>query len=222
MAGSSVVNATGEKDAPSSAEAAIQNVIFDMGGVLMRFSGIEFAREFTSCEDDARALDAALFSHPSWALLDAGAIDEDTMERVSRELLPERLHGALHECLHGWWRHRTVVPGTNELVARLHDAGYGCYLLSNAGTSFMAFKDSIPAFSHMDGWLVSSFVRLMKPDPRIYHMLAGEYGLDPARCLFVDDNADNVRGARAAGMHGHLFTDVGALERDLLARGLTF
>ena len=222
MAGSSVGNATGEKDAPFSAEAAIQNVIFDMGGVLMRFSGIEFAREFTSCEDDARALDAALFSHPSWALLDAGAIDEDTMERVSRELLPERLHGALHECLHGWWRHRTVVPGTNELVARLHDAGYGCYLLSNAGTSFMAFKDSIPAFSHMDGWLVSSFVRLMKPDPRIYHMLAGEYGLDPARCLFVDDNADNVRGARAAGMHGHLFTDAGALERDLLARGLTF
>ena len=151
MAGSSVGNATGEKDAPFSAEAAIQNVIFDMGGVLMRFSGIEFTREFTSCEDDARALDAALFSHPSWALLDAGAIDEDTMERVSRELLPERLHGALHECLHGWWRHRTVVPGTNELVARLHGAGYGCYLLSNAGTSFMAFKDSIPAFSHMDG-----------------------------------------------------------------------
>ena len=74
----------------------------------------------------------------------------------------------------------------------------------------------------MDGWLVSSFVRLMKPDPRIYHMLAGEYGLDPARCLFVDDNADNVRGARAAGMHAHLFTDAGALERDLLARGLTF
>ena len=198
MAGSSVGNATGAKDAPSSAEAAIQNVIFDMGGVLMRFSGIEFAREFTSCEDDARALDAALFSHPSWALLDAGAIDGDTMERVSRELLPERLHGALH------------------------DAGYGCYLLSNAGTSFMAFKDSIPAFSHMDGWLVSSFVRLMKPDPRIYHMLAGEYGLDPARCLFVDDNADNVRGARAAGMHAPLFTDAGALERDLLARGLTF
>ena len=86
----------------------------------------------------------------------------------------------------------------------------------------MAFKDSIPAFSHMDGWLVSSFVRLMKPAPRIYHMLAGEYGLDPARCLFVDDNADNVRGARAAGMHAHLFTDAGALERDLLARGLTF
>ena len=122
MTGSSVCDAAGEKGAPSPAEAAIQNVIFDMGGVLMRFSGIEFAREFTSCEEDAQALDAALFSHPSWALLDAGAIDEDTMERVSRELLPERLHGALNECLHGWWRHRTVVAGTNELVARLHDA----------------------------------------------------------------------------------------------------
>lgn len=204
------------------AEPAIKNVVFDMGGVLMRFRGIEFAREFTEGEKDAQALDEALFRNPSWALLDAGAIDAATMERVAAARLPKRLHPNLHECVHGWYRHRQTIPGTNDLVARLHGAGYGCYLLSNAGTNFMAFKDDIPAFSHMDGWVVSAFVHLMKPDPRIYRLLTDEYGLEPSECLFVDDNADNVRGAEVAGMRGHLFTTPEALEADLRARGLRF
>lgn len=206
----------------AAAARTIKNVVFDMGGVLMYFSGIEFARKFTEGEKDAQSLDEALFRNPSWALLDAGAIDTDTMERVAAARLPERLHPNLHACIHGWYKHRRNIPGTNDIVARLHEAGYGCYLLSNAGTNFMAFKDDIPAFSHMDGWVVSAFVRLMKPDPRIYRLLTDEYGLDPAECLFVDDNADNVRGAEVAGMQGHVFTTPEALEADLRARGLSF
>lgn len=65
----------------------------------------------------------------------------------------------------------------------------------------------------MDGRVVSGFERVMKPDPAIYLLLCGRYGLDPARCLFVDDNADNCRGAEVAGMRAHRFDgDAAALE----------
>ena len=39
----------------------IENVIFDMGNVLLRFDGMLFSRIFTKNEDDARLLDEALF-----------------------------------------------------------------------------------------------------------------------------------------------------------------
>ena len=45
----------------------IENVIFDMGNVLLRFDGMLFSRIFTKDEDDARLLNEALFAHPSWS-----------------------------------------------------------------------------------------------------------------------------------------------------------
>jgi HAD superfamily hydrolase (TIGR01509 family) len=201
-------------------DTSIRNVVFDMGGVLLGFNGSLFSHVFTTNEEDAAALNAAFFSSPAWPLLDAGAISEDTIERMAKAHLPERLWPNLHECMAHWHEHQPVIPETSALVERLHAAGYGCYLLSNAGTRFWRQKDRIPCFPLMDGWVVSAFERIMKPDPAIYLVLCDRYGLEPASCLFVDDNADNVAGARAAGMQAHQFTSAAELERHLRTLGV--
>lgn len=198
----------------------IRNIVFDVGGVLLRFDGFLFARRYAQDDADARLLDAALFSSPSWSLLDAGTISETTMERVAADTLPERLRPVLHECFADWHNHLPVIAGTNELAVRLHEAGYGCYILSNAGTRFWRQKDRIPSLPCMDGWIASAFERLMKPDPAIYLTLCERYGLRPEECLFVDDSAANVRGAEVAGMRAHLFAGADELERHLGELGL--
>ena len=48
----------------------------------------------------------------------------------------------------------------------------------------------------------------------------GRFGLRPAEALFVDDRLINVEGARAVGMHGHLFTGAADLRTRLEADGL--
>ena len=45
----------------------------------------------------------------------------------------------------------------------------------------------------------------MKPEPRIYEILLGRYGLDPGETLFVDDRAANIEAAGRLGIHGFLF-----------------
>ncbi len=40
-----------------------------------------------------------------------------------------------------------------------------------------------------------------KPDPEIYHLVAGELGTDPANCLVIEDSPSGVKAALAAGMH---------------------
>ena len=72
----------------------------------------------------------------------------------------------------------------------------------------------------MDGWVVSAFERLMKPDPSNYLLLCDRYGLEPSSCLFVDDNEDNVIGARAARLAAYLFDDARGLEAELRRRGI--
>lgn len=194
--------------------ARLENVVFDMGGVLMDFDGEKFARAFTETDADGELLYRALFGRVEWALLDAGVISHETIARVAAAALPERLRPALEACIEGWPVLSEPFPATNDLAIRLHGRGLGVFLLSNASTRIDEQLGHMPAMAVMDGVVVSARERIMKPDPAIYGLLCERYGLDPATCLFVDDRADNCEGARVAGMRAfHYEGDAAALER---------
>lgn len=202
----------------SEQHTPVKNIVFDMGGVLMNFDGPYFSRQFTDAEEDAATLNAALFGSPLWTLLDSGTISHETMARYARAHLPERLHPALAACIAHWPEHSAPLEATNDLAIRLKGEGYGLYLLSNASTRIMEQLNHMPAMPYLDGYLVSGIERLMKPDPSIYQLLCTRYYLDPASCLFVDDNADNCEGARVAGMRAYHFTgDAADLEAAIRA-----
>jgi HAD superfamily hydrolase (TIGR01509 family) len=92
------------------------------------------------------------------------------------------------------------------LVSALRAAGrVRLGLLSNAprGTSAtLEARGLVPLF---DDAVVSGDVGLAKPDPAIYRLAAERLGVAPAACLFIDDMARNIEGARQAGMTGHLY-----------------
>ena len=191
----------------------VRNVIFDMGNVLMTFNGPYFASCFTDTPEDAALLNAALFGSPLWTLLDSGTIGHETMTRYAEHHLPERLHPNLHECLAHWPERSEAIADVNELGVRLKEEGLGVYVLSNASTRIMEQLGHAPVIPYVDGVVVSANERMMKPDPSIYQLLCERYDLDPAECLFVDDNEDNCVGARVAGMHAHCFAgDLAELE----------
>lgn len=199
-----------------AATTPIRNVVFDMGGVLMTFNGPYFASRYAESAEDAALLQAAYFGRGEWALLDAGVISYETMMRIAEAHLPERLYPALHDMAATWARYSEPLEEVNALAERLAGCGYDLYLLSNAGTRIDEQLDHCPAYPLMKGRVVSAEERIMKPDPAIYRVLCDRYRLDPAECLFVDDNADNCAGARVAGMRAHHFTgDVAALEREI-------
>ncbi|MCI1665509.1 MAG: HAD family phosphatase [Atopobiaceae bacterium] len=200
----------------------VENVVFDMGNVLLRWDPPFFSRLFTDDEADAELIRLALFDAPEWPLLDAGAISEDTMERIGELRLPEserdRLSPTLRRTFAEWDLHQQRIPETNALVERLHAEGTGCYLLTNAGMRFSRQRGNIPCADVMDGIVVSACERLMKPDPAIYLLLCERYGITPESCLFVDDGPRNVDGAMRAGMRGFVFDgDVDALEAAIRA-----
>lgn len=206
-------------DALRAGASRIRHVVFDMGGVQFKFEPLEMARRVCSCEEDAQLLAQEVFGTHKWAQQDAGAIDDDTLAWVAKLRVPERLHESVDRLVYHWHDERTPVPQAGELIRELKDAGYGIYLLSDAGFSFDSYKHDLPAYDCFDGMVVSCYEGVAKPDARIYRTLCERYDLRPKDCLFVDDLEMNVIGGRRVGMQGwHFDGSVDALRYHILGR----
>ena len=196
--------------------AAIKNVVFDMGGVLMDWDPVKISRALCPDPDDAALLAHAVFDSREWGWVDAGVIAPETVAWTAKLKLPERLHDLADVFALRWYEAFDPLPEMGELVRELKAA---VYLLSNAGVTFAEYRDRIPAIDSMDGILVSCYERMVKPDEAIYQLFCERFGLEPASCLFVDDLLRNVVGAQRAGLQGYVYEgDVDALRRFIRAQ----
>lgn len=77
---------------------------------------------------------------------------------------------------------------------------YSLGVLSDAMPSILRFMDHYGILAPFDAVVISTQVGATKPGPRMYTAILRALDADPANCLFVDDRADNLEGALAAGM----------------------
>lgn len=195
----------------------IRNLVFDMGGVLYRWEPETALRLYPG--EDGRILYDAVYGSPDWRRQDSGEIDEDGMIAAARARLPDRLKPEAARLVR-WYELTGPVPGMEELARDLSERGYPLYLLSNVGFAFHKYKFMIPALKYFTGEFISAEHRLLKPDPEIFRVFLGEFGLRAEESLFVDDVAANIEGARAAGMEGIVFEGAENLRKQFRERGI--
>ncbi|MGA3263281.1 MAG: HAD-IA family hydrolase [Terracidiphilus sp.] len=68
--------------------------------------------------------------------------------------------------------------------------------------------------------LSSCYLGLRKPEPAIYRRALDILGRPAQRVLFIDDRAENVAGAAAAGIKAIRFVDADSLRRELESLGV--
>lgn len=182
-----------------------QNVIFDYGNTLAAYIERDIARRFVQNEADAALFGEVFFDRLYFDRLDDGTITNEEWFAAAAKRLPERLHPVMKAAADGWYRTLPDIPGMGAVVARLRAAGRGLYLLSNISREFAANAHELPILQGFHGMVMSGPLGIVKPERGIYEHLLQAYHLDPATCVFVDDRAINVEGARAAGIAGYLF-----------------
>ena len=64
-------------------------------------------------------------------------------------------------------------------------------------------------------FFTSCYLRLRKPDPRIYQAALGITQRAPEECVFIDDRPKNLEPAKALGMHAILFESAEQLRASL-------
>ncbi len=202
----------------------IRNIVFDMGNVLLKFDPEYFMRrEGITKEEDRKIIRNELFLSVEWAQMDLGVLTEDTAEPLVRRRIPERLWPKVTGLMRSWAFPREQIPGMEDLVRRLKEAGYGIYLLSNASVLQHEYWPQMPVSRFFDGKLISCDVKVVKPNPEIYRLFTEKFGLKAEECVFLDDAAQNVAGALFCGWQGIVFHgEAEEAERKLREMGVRF
>jgi 2-haloacid dehalogenase len=195
-------------------------VIFDIGGVLIEWHPKHL---YLKMLEDEAAIDAFLaeIGFSEWNLaLDAGgrwepAIADLVARYPHRQELIEAAHHRWHEMLPG------DIPGTVAILEKLSAAGVPLYAITNfSSEKFVEARARWPFFALFRDIVVSGDEQLLKPEAEIFRLCLERNGLTAQDCVFIDDVAHNIAGARAVGIDAIQFATPEQLERDLTARGL--
>lgn len=101
----------------------------------------------------------------------------------------------------------------HKLAYALKSKGYKLYILSNwdAESFSILIKKHQSFFKIFDDILISGNEKIGKPDPEFYQILLQRHQLNPAECVFIDDEQHNIMTAQKLGIQGILqksFTSV--------------
>ena len=195
----------------------IRNVVFDVGGVLVRLRYQPFVRYLQDAGVDLSDL-------PAWL----ATIDLDAHERgeiTADELLDRIAASAARpldpDDLRRRWLDMFERTGEMfDLAAGLME-GYRVYLLSNVGELHWRHLDASYGVERVGHGALASFrVGAVKPSAEIYREAERCFGLDPGATVFIDDLHRNVMGARACGWSAIHHVDPAGTRQELKAMGV--
>ncbi len=205
----------------------ISAVIWDFGGVITSSPFEAFNRyeaENGLPADFIRSVNARNGDTNAWARLERSEVTADEFDALFAEEARSMGHEvpgkAVLGLLSGQVRPR-VVEALKLCKSR---ASVGCItnnapVGTGAGMSDNEHKarqvaEALALFDHV---IESSKAGIRKPDPRIYALMCEALGVEPARCVYLDDLGINLKPARAMGMTTIKVTGEDQLLRDLAA-----
>lgn len=194
----------------------IKNVIFDLGKVLIDTNPSEYLRKYGYDEDKYQALLDAILYDSLWSDMDIGKYDscKDIVEiyvAKHKELEPEIRQFFAEEWMELYAPFKDALAFYNEV----YDNGYDIYILTNfSKDGYEVISNKFDFFKKAKGSVVSSYVKMVKPNPEIYKYLLEKYKLNPDECVFIDDSDANIKTANELGIHGIVYTDCDTLRKD--------
>ena len=184
----------------------IKNVIFDFGNVLIDWNpAYLFLPYFNGDEEKCRFFTDHVCNREWFTRMDRG----ESMDKCVAELQQQypQYADAVAMFRDRWFEMCSgEIPGMLELIQDLKSKGVGVYGLTNwPAETFDEARRRFKTIASIDNIVVSSHVKLAKPEPAIYQLLLSKYNLNPEECVFIDDRKDNIDTAIRLGMNGIVF-----------------
>ena len=194
----------------------VRNIIFDLGGVLIDWNPMYVYKDLIP-DKEKRDYFFNNICTSAWNIeQDAGrSLLEATEQKV--EEFPE--WEEYIRAFYGRWEEMLgdEISDTVKILKELIDSKkYRIYALTNwSRETFPVAIEKFEFLQWFEGILVSGVEHMKKPDKEIYDLMLTRYSLNPAESIFIDDNLENVEGARVAGIHALHFESPAKLKNDL-------
>lgn len=186
----------------------ISNLIFDLGGVILDLSVDHTLQSFSALSGlEKETVKRIFLNTPEFERYEKGEIDDHGFRDFIR-----KVYGV--QCTDGevdasWNDMLRGIPIVKlELLKKLKD-NYRVYLLSNTNGIHLHHINEVmlPAITgerSLDPYFHRTYyshrMGKRKPDAEIFEQVLEENNLLPGETLFLDDNSNNVAGARALGI----------------------
>ncbi len=178
----------------------IRAAIFDFGGVIIRM--VDERPRLTLAEQlgvSLSQIDDLVFNSNTARKASKGEITVAMHWEAVRKSLgiqPEDMPGFLDQ----YWSADDVNWELLDFIRRLHPH-YKVGLLSNAWDDLrQTLHERWDIEGLFDDMVISAEVKMVKPDPRIYHLALERLGVQAGEAIFIDDIVDNVEAARREGL----------------------
>jgi len=184
--------------------SAMQNVLFDIGGVLLHLDYDQALRRLAPyCPEAARPAGKAVFSllgrDPVVAEYERGAVSLSAL--FERFVAVTGFSGTLEDFKDIWG---TIFAENEAMIAFGHELArtYDVYFMSNAGALHIpALYERYPRLRFFKDDAVSCYLGALKPERAFFEKALSKFGIQAERSLFIDDRPENIAGARAYGLH---------------------
>lgn len=195
----------------------IRNIVFDVGGVLVRLHYQPFIRYLGEAGIDLSNLPAWLETIDLAAHERGEITGGELLARVAamaaRPLDPAELASRWLAMFERWDEMFALASGLM--------GDYRVYLLSNVGDLHWAHLDAHYGVDRLvHGALASFRVGVVKPNSAIYRKAESMFDLEPTATVFIDDLPANVAGARACGWQAIHHGDARVTRDQLRALGV--
>lgn len=183
----------------------VRAIVFDCFGVLVTESWLAFKDEHFG-QGTPEAEQAAYLMQQA----DAGQLGHDAFIREIAGMA-----GISSDEVRRYLDKNTPNKPLFEYVRSELKPKYRIGMLSNAGGNWLPELFSRDQLALFDAVNLSYEVGITKPDERAYQMIADELGVEPAECVFVDDQERHCSGASETGMQAIYYQDFPRFRSDL-------
>ncbi len=183
----------------------IENVIFDIGGVILDWDLEYMLDEFAKTEEERKFIRDNIFYTDEWALkglIDIGYISQYDFISNVQERTGHVNDEFVSNFILNYYKTFHIKEDVVSLMKELRNKGIKVYVLSNIN-DYIHNKINADSFlNETDGYVLSYQVHTIKPDEDIYKILIDKYNLDPSKSLFIDDVDANILSAHKLGIKG--------------------
>ena len=179
----------------------IKNLVFDLGNVLIEWNSEKILTSFEPEKERQQILRQAIFDSGVWHQTDKGELSlKEACDEVLAQL-DDSYHPAVQNIFYNWYEVVEVYSGLQEQIRLWAEQGYRIYILSTTCEIFYRIEKAglLPIYPLLSGYILSSEVGIVKPEPEIYQKLLKKYGIEPTESVFIDDIQANLDTAAELG-----------------------
>lgn len=185
----------------------MQAVIFDMDGTLIDTERVSQAAWRRAAQDFRIEIpERILHAFVGCSIPNAMNMIDD---EFGDPAFTERLFNRRHEIFDATWEDELELkPGAAEAVAAVRERGLAAALAtSSVRDRAITSMERLGLMELFDAAVFDEDIEHHKPAPDVYLVAADHLGVEPTRCVAVEDSFNGVRSGAAAGMRTIMVPD---------------